>query len=253
MSAPWNIRTTANPLVRTVGRGLTRLNDRHPWNHNTHFHPWILRSLPRAPERVLDVGCGRGELVATLTGHAAEVHGIDPDQEMAYAAATALRDHPEVHLWRRSLAEHAAMPEHAGTYEAITMVASLHHLRLDQALPQLRDLLAPGGRLLVVTLARPEGALDQLWDVTNVLTNPLIGLIRHPRPVREPTPPVRMPVRDASFSLATLREQAGLHLPGPVTIRRRTGFRATLRWQSPAPPSAGDLSAGDLSAGDAAR
>ena len=47
----WNLRTTENPLIRWAGRRLEALNTRHPWNHNAHFHPGILRSLPETPSR----------------------------------------------------------------------------------------------------------------------------------------------------------------------------------------------------------
>ncbi|WP_193104777.1 bifunctional 2-polyprenyl-6-hydroxyphenol methylase/3-demethylubiquinol 3-O-methyltransferase UbiG [Brachybacterium sp. FME24] len=227
-----NIRTTANPLVRWIGRRLEQLNARHPWSHNHHFHPWILRALPTPAGRVLDVGCGRGDLIATLAGHAGRVDGIDPDQEMAYVSASRFREEPRVQVWRRSLAEHVGEPELLGAYDAITMVASLHHMDLDEALTDARALLRPGGRLLVVTLTDPVSTLDQIWDVTNALTNPLIGVVKHPRPVRETPAEVPIPVQDPDWSIAELRERAGIILPGAVT-RRREGFRATLRWQKP--------------------
>lgn len=235
MSGPWNVRTTPNPLIRRAGRALTALNARHPWNHNSHFHPWILRSLPAGTARVLDVGCGRGDLVAALAaalGPGGEVEGIDPDPEMAFASASRFAPPSTVRIRRRTLAEHAAHPEHAERYDALTMVASLHHMELDAALGQARALLRPGGRLLVVTLARPVTTLDQLWDLAGALTNPLIGLVKHPRPVRSAEPGPTIPVSDPAWSLGTLRERAEELLPGAV-IRRREGFRATLRWQKP--------------------
>ncbi|MFC7466264.1 class I SAM-dependent methyltransferase [Brachybacterium sp. GCM10030252] len=244
-----DIRTTENPVIRWAGRGLKRLNDRHPWNHNHHFHSWIVRSLPATSGRVLDVGCGRGDLVAALCAHAGRIDGIDPDQAMAYASATRFHENPRVRIWRRTLAEHSEHAEHSGllgTYDAVTVVASLHHMDLDETLLQARDLLCPGGRLLVVTLVRPAGVLDQLWDVGNALANPLIGMLKHPRPapgtsrpasrepgivVQEPRE-ISPPVREAARSLATLRERADLIVPGAV-LRRREGFRVTLRWQKP--------------------
>lgn len=227
-----DIRTTANPLIRWAGRVLGTVNARHPWNHDDHFHPWVLSALPGPTARVLDVGCGRGELLAALAGIAGEVDGIDADQEMAYLAATRFQDVPHVRVRRRTLAEHAALPELAESYDAITMIASLHHMPLDAALSEARQLLRPGGRLLVVTLTTPVGAPDQAWDVVNALTNPLIGLVKHPQPVREPGPERPQPVRDPAWSIAELREQAAAQLPGAV-IRRREGFRVTLRWQKP--------------------
>lgn len=233
-----NIRTTPNPLIRAAGRGLKRLNDRHRWNHNDHFHTWILRSLPEAPARVLDVGCGEGELLAALTTCAARVEGIDPDPAMSYAAATRFQDQPRVQILRRGLIEHAAQPALAESYDAITMVASLHHMDPHRALAEARSLLRPGGRLLVVTLTRPETRADHFWDVVNALTNPLIGLVKHPRPVRPgdrqlmPAAP-DMPARDAEITIAQLQAIGAELLPG-ARIRRRQGFRVTLSWQKPA-------------------
>src|SRR5699024_4123799 len=98
-------------------------------------------------------------------------------------------------------------------------------------------LLRPGGRLLVVTLIRPERPSDHLWDVLCALSNPLIGLVKHPRPVpaedraAPPTGP-EMPVRDPDLTLAQLTAAAQELLPG-ARIRRREGFRVTLFWQKP--------------------
>lgn len=232
------IRTTPNPLVRAAGRGLKRLNDRHPWNHNDHFHDWILRSLPDAPARVLDVGCGRGELVSALVTRAAMVEGIDPDAATAYAAATRFHDRPGVRIARRGLAEQAADPALTGQYDAVIMVASLHHMDPAAALAEARTLLRPGGQLLIVTLTRPESPVDHAWDVLSALMNPLIGLVKHPRPVRPPDRQLETgstaapPVRDPQLTIDELREIATDLLPG-ARIRRRQGFRVTLSWQKP--------------------
>ena len=227
-----NIRTTPNRLIRWAAPLLKRLNDRHPWSHNHHFHPWILGSLPPRTGRALDVGCGRGDLVAALAGVAGRVDGIDPDQEMAHVAATRFEHDPAVHIGRRTLAEHAAPPHRHGTYDAITMVASLHHMDLVAALTDARELLSPGGRLLVVTLTDPVSTADQIWDLLSALTNPLIGLVKHPQPVREAPKERPIPMKDPTWSIDVLRREAGRILPG-ARIRRREGFRVTLRWEKP--------------------
>lgn len=239
-----DIRTTPNPLVRRAGRALGAANARHPWDHNAHFHRWVLRALPPATTRVLDVGCGRGGLVRALAAHLGadrargpvRVDGIDPDEEMARVAAQSCADLPEVTIARRGLAEHAARCREespGGAYDAVTMIASLHHMELEPALRDVRDLLRPGGRLLVATLTVPRTRTDLVWDVGNALTNPLIGLALHPRPVRRPVPGPVIPVRDPAWSVGELRERARAVLPGAV-VRRREGFRSTLRWEKPA-------------------
>lgn len=230
MSTPFNLRTTSNPLVRRAGRALGRLNDRHPWDHNAHFHPWILRHLPSSPQRALDVGCGRGGLVAALRGRVAQVDGIDPDEQMARAASERFRAIPRVRIMQRTLEE---LDPAEGGYDAITMVASLHHMDLEDSLLQVRSLLRPGGRFLAATLIDPTGAADLAWDIGNALSNPVIGMIRHPRPASptgEPAP--YLPVQDSTWGTAELRSRASAILPG-VRVRRRVGFRATIFWEAP--------------------
>jgi SAM-dependent methyltransferase len=224
-----DIRTVPNPLVRAGGRWLRRINDRHPWSHNDHFHGWILRRLPARRRRALDVGCGAGLLLSLLRGRFDEVLGVDADAAMAAVAAERFAGDPAVSV------RHARFEEVDGAFDAITMVAVLHHLPLESALRHASELLEPGGRLLVVGLARAESLADLAWDLPSALLNPLVGMVKHPRPVTMPVDdggPV-MPMRDAAETFAEITRIARDLLPGART-RRRLFFRYTLEWTRPA-------------------
>ena len=114
--------------------------------------------------------------------------------------------------------------------------AVLHHLCLDQTLARIPGLLAPGGRLLVVGLARANSQPDLAVDLISAAANPVMGLIKHPRPARQADGPAGgqpvMPVRDPATTLAEITAAARAHLPG-ATVRRRLFFRYTLRWDKP--------------------
>lgn len=216
-------------------RSLARFNSRHPWNHNEHFHGWILRNLPARRGAALDIGCGTGMLAGRLAEHFTHVTGVDRDEAMAAAASARLGDVPQVSIRRCSLAEFTPAPGDGGA-DLITMVAVLHHLDLDDTLARLPALLAPGGRLLVVGLARPHSAADLAFHAVSEAANPVMGMIKHPRPARLPPPtqdrqPV-MPVKDPATTLAEIGAAARARLPGS-TIRRRLFFRYTLRWDKP--------------------
>jgi SAM-dependent methyltransferase len=155
--------------------------------------------------------------------------GVDADATMATVSTERFAGDPSVGV------RHARFEEVDGTFDTITMVAVLHHLPLEAALRHASELLEPGGRLLVVGLARKESLADLAWDVPSSLLNPLVGMIRHPRPVTQSVDdggPV-MPMRDAAETFTEISGVARRVLPG-ASIRRRLFFRYTLEWTSPA-------------------
>ncbi|AVM00904.1 class I SAM-dependent methyltransferase [Gordonia iterans] len=211
-----------------AGSALSRFNARHPWSHNDRFHGWILRRLPQRRDLAIDVGCGRGELLSRLSPEFTRVEGTDLDTGMRHAAADRCAHLPNVLVDGRSLGELEPGAD------LLTMVAVLHHLDLDETLPHVRRILAPRGRLLVVGLARSESARDFLWDAASSVTNPLIGVMKHPRALR--TPPVGdpFPVAEPELTFDAIRDVVTRELAG-ARLRRRLAFRYTLEWTKPGP------------------
>ena len=156
---------------------------------------------------------------------------------------------PRVTIRHCDFEQFAAAAGH-GEADLITMVAVLHHLCLDDTLARIPGLLAPGGRLLVVGLARVNSLSDLAVDLVSAAANPVMGLIKHPGPARPAEGPAAgqpvMPVRDPAATLAEITAAARAHLPG-ATVRRRLFFRYTLRWDKPPvtapPPGSGNPAA----------
>jgi SAM-dependent methyltransferase len=223
-----DIRDLPGPLHQS----LAKINARHPWNHNEHFHGWILRNLPAHRQTAVDVGCGKGVLAGKLALHFAHVIGIERDEGMAAAASSRLRAFPQVSIHREDFADFSSTAGY-GSADLITMVAALHHLDLDETLARVPRLLAPGGRLLIVGLARADSPADLAFDLVSGVANPVMGMFKHPRPARLPQrtldeEPV-MPTMDAITTFAEITQAAKVRLPGS-TVRRRLFFRYTLRW-----------------------
>ncbi len=232
-------RTTTNPLVRAGGRALGRLNARHPWNHNDHFHGWVVRRLPRQRLRALDVGCGTGTLVDRLRREVVEVVGLDVDASMAEVTRTRFAGDPAVTVRHDGFLDLPA----DGSFDVVTMVASLHHMELEAALRHAAGVLAPGGRLLVVGLARLGSPRELAVDLVSSFVNPVVGLVKHPR-VAVPGPDDEtdaedgpaMPVRDTRETYGEVAATARRVLPG-ARFRQRLFFRYTLEWTRPPVPS----------------
>ncbi|MCP9484415.1 MAG: class I SAM-dependent methyltransferase [Gaiellaceae bacterium MAG52_C11] len=104
----------------------------------TSFEEFAREHLPAPPARLLEVGCGQGELTTTLSVAGYDVLGIDP--------AAPLGD-----LFRRLTLEELDEP---GPYDGVIAGRSLHHIRdLEAALDRIVSLLRPDGVLVVEEFA----------------------------------------------------------------------------------------------------
>jgi SAM-dependent methyltransferase len=208
---------------------LHRFNQRHPWSHNDHYGRWIAGRVAGSGARhVLDVGCGAGNLVALLRRRAVTVTGLDPDPRMVRAAAERFADDPAVTIVEGGFSRRGVERR----FDAITVVAVVHHMPLVPTLRELRDCLAPGGRLVVVGCFREAGRVDLLVSVLSVLLNPVVGLIKHPARAAELPLHMTAPTADPQETLGDIRAAAAQELPG-ARIRRRLFWRYSLVYDAP--------------------
>jgi SAM-dependent methyltransferase len=107
---------------------------------------FVLGQIGNSPIRVLEVGCGEGELARTLARVGHSVTAIDPQA-------------PEGPIFRRTRIEEFTDP---AQFDHVVAILSLHHVEdLGMALSNMADLLRVGGTLVVV-----EFAWDRIDEAT---------------------------------------------------------------------------------------
>jgi SAM-dependent methyltransferase len=216
-------------LTPRVLQALERFNSAHPWDHNAHYHPWLLRQLPRRVGRALDVGCGTGDLVRLLARRAEKVDGVDSDPEIV-ARARESTGGRYAHV--SFLVGHAPDGLPPGPYDVITCVAVLHHLPLAETLARFREQLASGGTLSVIGLAREEAFVDRVLSYASIPLNAAFGWVKNRgRPATRPAS-MTAATRPADTTFAEIRREARRVLPG-ARLRRRLFWRYTLVWRRP--------------------
>lgn len=136
------------------------------WNselyQSSHAFVWqfgrdlLAMLLPKLGERILDVGCGTGQLTAEIANSGAEVIGLDQSAEMI---ASARENYPKLQFE----VEDIAKTKYNNEFDAVFSNAALHWVR-DQreAIAAIARALKPGGRLVFEMGGR--GNIQQIWN-----------------------------------------------------------------------------------------
>ncbi|MER7014038.1 class I SAM-dependent methyltransferase [Saccharopolyspora sp. NPDC000359] len=200
------------------------------WDHNSHYHPWLLRQVPQRSARALDVGCGTGAFARQLAARVEHVDAVDVSAEMVEAAKGASNP-PNIRWARADLLDPELALDPEG-YDVVTAISSLHHMPLRPALTKLAELVRPGGTLAVVGHYRKETAVDFALDAVTLPANAAVGVCKAARGRAGKPHDDGMPVKDPVDTLVDIRAAAAELLPG-AAVRRRLFWRVTLHWRKP--------------------
>jgi SAM-dependent methyltransferase len=121
-----------------------------------------------ARSRVLDVGCGTGQLTIPLAAHIRAALGVDVEPDMLRFARCAARDAGvgNVSWLLASDAELDAVSVLTGehVFDAATIAQALHWMDVPRLFRTLHRLVRPGGGVAVVTNGEPQWLLDTGWS-----------------------------------------------------------------------------------------
>ena len=127
----------------------------------------------RAGDRVLDAACGTGDLaIADLKAGAGKVTGLDFSERMLERAR---RKDTRVEWVQGDM---LALPFADATFDAATVGFGVRNVAdLPLALTELRRVLRPAGRLAILEITQPRGALKPFFSLWFDRIVPLLGKV----------------------------------------------------------------------------
>jgi len=131
-----------------------------------------VRLAVRSGDRVLDGCCGTGDLAIAAQRAGATVVGLDFSPAMLERAR---RKAPEVEWILGDLLE---LPFGDGSFDAATVGFGVRNVSdLERGIVELRRVLRPGGRLAILEITTPRGALKPFYKLWFDVLIPLAGRI----------------------------------------------------------------------------
>lgn len=136
------------PLQGLRGRDRVRDGEESMDLERSTQHEMLRRWIAPAGRRIVDIGCGSGELVRWLREEGALAIGVECGEVMMRQAREADPEHPEIYL--EGVGQDLPLPDES--VDAAVMSFSLHHVPRESMVDALREafrVLRPGGTLYV--------------------------------------------------------------------------------------------------------
>gem|GEM_PF-4212967 len=125
---------------------------------------------PQATDNCLDLGSGAGHTAARLARHAGIVYALDPAPGMREVAQQLYGHLGNLHIIG-GLGEDTGFPD--ATFDLVTARHTLHHHRdVSASLREIKRVLTPGGRLVIVDEITPEPQVAAWYHVLESRRDP---------------------------------------------------------------------------------
>jgi SAM-dependent methyltransferase len=201
------------------------------WDHNLHYHDWLLDHLPPRIGRAIEIGCGTGRFARRLAERAEQVLAVDLSPVMIRVARERSANHSNI---RFHLADASSWTIPYEEFDCVASIATLHHLSIERSLLAMRDALRPGGTLLVLDLYQ-AGPAERVWDAVALPASAVLRFARTGWPRQSPAERELWRRHGAREYYPPYDRilRAGAHgLPG-AAIRRHLFWRYSIVWKKP--------------------
>jgi SAM-dependent methyltransferase len=203
------------------------------WDHNAHYHSFLLQHIPVSCKAALDVGCGTGTFTRLLAERSDQVIALDLSPRMIEIAKARSKRYPNIEF---QVADATRWEFPVRGFDCVASIATLHHLPIDEILPKMGEALRVGGTLAILDLYESAGLRDVLTGMVAMSASLVLRLIktgrlREPRQVRQAW--AEHGENDTYATLEQVHRICRRALPG-AEVRKHLLWRYSIIWRKTA-------------------
>ena len=200
------------------------------WNHNAHYHKYLINQIPVQCRHILEIGCGTGELSRLLAARAEKILAIDLSPQMIRFAKERSKLCPNIDFIEGNVMTYQ-LPDNQ--FDCIATLTTLHHLPMTDILKKVKRALKPGGVFICFDLYQRSNLIDLFFDAVAYPTSLFLTLVKTGkfRPAKE--------VRDAYaghgktdtyLTLPQIEQICARVMPGAI-LNRHLFWRYSIIWK----------------------
>ncbi len=200
------------------------------WNHNAHYHRYLINQIPVRCRQILEIGCGTGEFSRLLAERAEKVFAIDLSPQMIRFAKERSKLCPNIDFIEGDVMTYQ-LPDNQ--FDCIATLTTLHHLPITGILKNIKRALKPGGVFICLDLYQRSNLTDLLFDTTAYPASLFLRLVKtgkliQSKEVREAY--ARHGKTDTYLTLSQIKQICARVLPGAI-LNRHLFWRYSMIWK----------------------
>lgn len=204
------------------------------WDHNSHYHGFLLKHVPSPCAEALDIGCGAGSFSQLLAQRCKQVLAFDLSPRMIQVAQEHSKPYTNIDF---RVADAMTWQYPKERFDCISSIATLHHLPFGETLVNMKRSLKVGGTLLILDLFQEASLFDMLVSAMALPVDVVLKLVKRGR-LGEPAE-VRAAWdehgrHDSYFTLPEIRKTCANLLPG-AGVTRHLLWRYSIIWKKEKP------------------
>lgn len=148
------------------------------WEHNNHYHKYLMKNVPNNREKVLEIGCGKGVFARLMAKDFKKVIAVDFSEGMIEKAKAISKGLNNIEYRLEDITKHDFKNN---KYDCIASIATMHHLPFREMLIKAKEGLKDNGVFMVLDLYESKTITDYLISLVAAPVNIIFMLFKNGR------------------------------------------------------------------------